>query len=144
MKAAGRLAGAAGLAEPLTYWPVTERLRRYKSIWKSARGLADDLSFDLTFGVWKQPVALALMTDHQAAYNWSPKVFAVIGDGHGFLGTLIRRRVRHSRVYCMDLPKILVLQAHTHEIEGRSSSMSVLSTKSEKLADITFVQPKGI
>ena len=122
MKAAGRLAGAAGLAERLTYWPETARLRRYKSIRKSARSLAHDLWFDLTFDVWKQSVALALMTDHQAAYNLSPKVFAVIGDGHEFLGGLIRRHVRHSRVYCIDLPKILVFQAHTHEIMDRGYS----------------------
>lgn len=144
MDEGGRLARAAGMVERLTYWPVTTRIRSYASIWRTARRLAHDLSVDLRFDVWKQSVALALLADHWAAYSLSPRTFAVIGDGHGFLGALIRRHFPHSLVYCIDLPKILVFQAHTHELADPGASMSLLSTKPDRPTAITLVQPKDI
>lgn len=92
------------------------RLHSYPPIWKESKSLAEDRSFDLTFAVWKQSVALSLPTDYWAAYNLAPRVFAVIGDGYGFSGALIRRHFPNSRVYSVDLPKILLFQAHAHEI----------------------------
>jgi len=122
---------------------VTARLRSHASIWKKAKRLADDLTFDLTFDVWKQSVALSLLADHWAANNLSPRIFAVIGDGYGFLGALIRRHFPDSRIYSIDLPKILVFQARTHELADAGASMSIMSEKSAPAA-ITFVQPKDL
>ena len=87
----GRLNRAARLVERLTYWPVTAGLRSHASVWRTASRLAQELSLDLTFDVWRQSVALALLADHQNAYDLSPRTFALIGDGDGFLGALIRR-----------------------------------------------------
>ena len=111
---------------------------------RTARCLAHDLSVDLTFDVWKQSVALSLLADHWTDYNLSPSTFAVIGDGHGFLAALIRRHVPQSRVYCIDLPKILVFQARLHELADRSASMSIMSKESVRPTAVTFVLPKDV
>jgi hypothetical protein len=96
---------------------------------------------DLTFDVWKQSVALAVLVDHWTAFNLSPKTFALIGDGYGFLGALIRRHLPDARIYSIDLPKILVFQAYTHERAGSGASMSIMSTR-QRPTSITFVQPQ--
>lgn len=144
MNTGGRLSRAASLVQRLTYWPVTARLRNYAPIWRTARHLAYDLSTDLTFDVWRQSVALALLADHWAANNLSPKTFAVIGDGHGFLGALIRRHFPDARVYLIDLPKMLVFQAHTHELAGLGSAMSIMSTNSATPTAATFILPEHV
>ena len=144
MDVGGRLGRAASVVERLTYWRVTARLRSHASVWRTARRLARDLSVDLTFDVWRQSVALALLADHWTAYDLSPRTFAVIGDGHGFLGALVRRHLPQSRVYCIDLPKILVFQARTHELADRSATISIMSSKSVRPTAITFVLPKDV
>lgn len=144
IRVGGRVGRAARLFERLTYWPVITRLRSHRSVWKTTRRLADDLSVDLTFDVWRQSVVLGVLADHWTAYDLSPRTFALIGDGHGFLGALIRRQFPQSRVYCIDLPKMLVFQARTHELAERSASMSMMSTNSVRPTAITFVLPKDV
>ena len=137
------LGQAAHLLQRITYSRVTSRLHSYKSVWRTAIRLARDLQFDLTFDVWKQSVALAVLADHWAAHNLSPRTFAMIGDGYGFLGALVRRRLPESRIYCIDLPKTLVFQAHTHEQADRTAKMSIVS-KDGGVADVNFVLPQHI
>ena len=103
-----------GVLERLSYRPVTSRLRSYPALWRAAQHLARDLSFDLTYDVWRQTAALAVLADHWAAFGLSPRRFALIGDGHGFLGALIHRLRPDAVLYCIDLPKMLVFQAQTH------------------------------
>ncbi len=144
MKVGGRLGRAARLVERLTYWPVTARLRCHPLVWRTAKQVAHDLSADLTYDVWRQSVALATLADHWAAYGLSPRTFAIIGDGHGFLGALIRRYVPQSRVYCIDLPKMLVFQARTHELADSGGSISIISSNSTSHHDVTLVLPKDV
>lgn len=130
--------------ERLSYWQLTAGLRHYPSVWQAAKRLARDLSFRLTFAVWKSAVALAVLADHWTEYRLSPRTFALIGDGYGFLGALIRRYQPGSRMYCIDLPKTLVFQAQTHEMADRRVSLSVLSTDGVAGADVVFVLPQDV
>lgn len=130
--------------ERLSYWPLTARLRDYPSVWQTTKQLARDLSCGLTFDVWKFSVILWILVDHWRAHQLSPRTFAMIGDGHGFLGALIRRYLPGVRLYCIDLPKTLVFQAHLHERAGRGATMAVLSTGSAPGADVTFVLPQDV
>ena len=130
--------------ERLSYRRVTDRLTSYPTIWKTASNLAHDLSFPLSFDVWRQSVALAVLVDHWAAYNLSPKTFAVIGDGHGFLGALIRRRFPQSKVYSIDLAPLLILQAHTHESTNPDATISVVSPQKLEPTDVSLVLPQDV
>ncbi len=132
------------MVERWTYRHTTAGLKSYRSVWRTAITLASDLSFDLTFDIWKQAVALALLTDHWEANNLSPRTFALIGDGYGFLGALIRRRIRETRIYCIDLPKMLVFQAHTHELADPSAKMSLLRRSESGGPDVVFALPQDI
>ena len=139
------LAQAAKAFERLSYRKVTARVDSYNSMWRTARGLARDLSFDLTFYVWRQAVALAVLVDHWNKYNLAPSTFALIGDRHGFLGALIRRWFPESRVYCIDLPKILIFQARTHDLAEGPSRMATISRNSGVVdGNIIFVPPQDI
>lgn len=135
---------ALHLVERLSYRSVTSRLRNYPSVWQAAKRLAFDLSGIPNFNVLKSACALAVLTDHWAAYGLSPKVFVLIGDGYGFLGALIRRHLPGTRLYCVDLPKMLVFQARIHELADDGTSMSVLSKAGGGLADIMFVLPQDV
>lgn len=134
---------ALHVLERISYRRLTDRLGYYPTIWRSARQLAEDLSFGLTFDVWKCAVVLAVLADHWTLYGLSPKTFALIGDGYGFLGALIRRYLPGIRIYCIDLPKTLVFQARTHEIADREATMSVLPANGGP-TEITFVLPQNV
>ena len=127
--------------ERLTYWNVTSPLKSYPPVWRMARRLAADLKFDLTFDVWRQAVALSVLTDHWAAYGLSHQTFALIGDGYGFLGALIRRQFPESRVYSIDLPKILIFQARTHQLANPHDTLLV---GGKETGDVVMVQPDEV
>lgn len=91
-----RLAGIVKGLDRLSYWSVTTKLRSYPRIWAETKRLARDISADLTHNVWEQTVALAVLLDHWQEHNLSPRVFAMIGDGHAFLGALIKRHFPES------------------------------------------------
>lgn len=131
-------------AERVSYQQVAARLKNYRSVWRTATNLASDLSFDMTFDVWKQAIALAVLEDHWAEHDLLPRTFALIGDGYGFLGTLIRRRFPKSRLYCIDLPKMLVFQAHTHELADPAGKMSLLRRSESEGAAVVFALPQDI
>lgn len=130
--------------QQVSYGPVTRSLRHYPEIWRAVKRLARQLSFDLTFDVWKCGAALAVLMDHWSAQGLAPQRFAMIGDGYGFLGALIRRVLPGSRIYCIDLPKMLVFQAHTHERADRAARLSHLSGPETLEAEVTFVAPDDI
>lgn len=37
----------------------------------------------------------------------------MIGDGHGFLGALVRRVIPDAHIYSVDLPKMMVWRSRT-------------------------------
>lgn len=102
--------------ERLSYVQTTLRLRSYPRAWKAAKVLARDLHGGLTYPVFKAAAALAVLMDHWQRQQLSPRTFAFIGDGSGFLGALILRLFPEARAYCIDLPKMLVFQARTHQV----------------------------
>lgn len=132
------------LVERLSYRSVTSRLKSYAPVWRMSKQLAHDLSGVVNFYVFKSTCALAVLTDHWLAYGLSARTFALIGDGYGFPSALIRRWQPGSRLYCIDLPKMLVFQASTHEKADPGATMSVLSANHSNRADITFVVPEDI
>lgn len=132
------------LVERLSYRSVTSQLKSYAPVWRMSKQLAHDLSGVFNFYVFKSTCALAVLTDHWLAYGLSPRTFALIGDGYGFLSALIRRWQPGARLYCIDLPKMLVFQASTHEKADPGATMSVLSANRSDGADITFVLPEDI
>lgn len=141
--APGRIHHTLNTIERFAYWRITRQIKSYRSIFKAATQLARHLSFDMTFDVWKQSVVLAILKDHWIEYNLEPKTFALIGDGYGFLGALIRCLIPDAYIYNIDLPKTLVFQAVTHSSVFPTRAMSVMSTASGH-ADTTFVLPKDI
>jgi hypothetical protein len=132
--------------ERLSYRPVTSRLSSYRRVWAVARRLARQLGFGLTFDIWRQAVALALLTDHWDAQGLLPRRFAFFGDGYGFLSALVRRMRPESSVYCIDLPKTLVFQACTHTRAEPGASMTMLLPGRIAAADskVCFVVPPAV
>lgn len=138
-------ASAANMLERLSYYPVTKQIRNYPTVWAQAKRLARDLSFDLTYAVWNQTMAMATLMDHWQEHGLSPRVFALIGDGHGFLGALIKRHFPESRIYQIDLPKILVFQARTHELANSGAMVSLTTPEDWSVVkDICFVAPQHV
>ena len=129
--------------ERFSYRSATKRIQSYSEIFAISKILTKDLSFDLTYNVWNQTTAVSVLTDHFRQYNLSPNVFALIGDGHGFMGALIKRGFPKSKIYEIDLPKVLVFQANTHNI-AKSGRMTTLTDKKhlDNEADIIFVPPQ--
>lgn len=123
----GIRARALHAVERLSYRSVTFQSKSYSRIWRVARHLAHDLQGGPNFYVFKSACALAVLADHWTVHGLSPKTFAVIGDGYGFLGALIRRYLGDVRLYCVDLPKMLVFQSRTHEMSDPEVTMRVLS-----------------
>jgi hypothetical protein len=131
--------------ERLSYRSVTARYRSFSWVWPMAITLARDLSSDPNFNVFKSACALAVLADHWTARGVSPTTVVVIGDGHGFFGALIRRYLPGSRLYCIDLPKMLVFQARLHEQADPDAVLGIAGPLgSAGTADVTFVQPQDI
>ena len=129
--------------ERASYQSVTAKLRNYPDVWNAAKRLVRDLSASPNFNVLKSVCALAILVDHWQAHGISPKTFALIGDGYGFLGALVHRWDRRARLYCIDLPKTLIFQARTHEIADSGVSMAtMISGHSISDATVTFVAPQ--
>lgn len=129
--------------ERLSYWRYTRHLKTYKSIRQVAKRLAAELSFNETFDIWKQIVALSVLCEHFAEFDLKPQTFVLIGDGHGFLGALIHRVFTQARIYSIDLPKVLVFQACTHKLADPHASTSIVG-KDSTPSDISFVHPSDI
>jgi hypothetical protein len=89
-------------------------------------------------------VALAVLAGHWAAHHLAPQTFALLGDGYGFLGALIRRWHRPARVYCIDLPKMLVFQAATHLRAEPGAHLAVMAGGAGAAGEVTFVAPDDI
>jgi hypothetical protein len=137
----GRRGRVAGLIGRWSFRRVTQALDSFPRVYGLAKNLADDLSADLTFDVWRQAVSLALLQDHWAAHQLHPTTFALIGEGYGFLGALIRRAIPEARIYYIDLPKILVFQADTHRKADPEAKMTLLQNGVD---EICFVLPHQI
>lgn len=132
------------LVERLSYLGYTRRSPNYRDTWSAARQLAGELSFGLTLDVWRQSVVLAVLRDHWREQGLSPSTFALIGDGHGFLGALIRRCVPAATIYCIDLPKMLAFQVRTHEIAGARSMSLLDGPRRSDPSDVIFVPPQHV
>lgn len=138
------------LVERLSYLFVTSKLRCYRHVWRVAKPLAREISGGRNFNVtvFRSACALAVLADHWKTFGLSPRIFALIGDGSGFLGALIRRWKPNSLLYCIDLPKTLIFQAHLHEMVDRKATMSLCATgkigNRGRTTNITFVLPQDI
>lgn len=115
--------------ERASYWPVTATLSSFRTIWNLARRLTGELGGHPNFYVLKSACALSVLADHWAAHRLSPVTFALIGDGQGFLGSLIRRYRPGARLYHIDLPKALAFQMRTHERNDPRVRMSLLADR---------------
>ena len=131
--------------ERLSYRSVTSQLRSYPAVWQAAKRLTGDLSVHPSFTVLKCACALATLVDHWTMHGISPRTFALIGDGFGFLGALIHRWDPNARLYCIDLPKTLVFQARTHEAADRTVRLSRLAAHpTDHDATVVFVLPQEV
>lgn len=134
---------ALNFLERFTYHSVSSPLSSYAGIWKEAKQLASDLSVSLSNTIWNNCIVLAILADHWKKYRLNPKTFCLIGDGYGFLGTMISR-LFPGRIYCVDLPKILLLQAHTHLAANPGKKFGVVTSADRNPADVHFVIPQEI
>ncbi len=151
-----RPAGFASLPRPTlrgrAVWAVerslharaTRSLESFPEVWRSAQRLARDLRGGANFHVFKFACALAVLTDHWRRHGLSPKTFALIGDGEGFLGALIGRRHPEARLYYVDLPRQLVFQAATQERANPGRSLGVPAREGALQARCVFVPPGEI
>lgn len=146
--------------ERLSYAKVTARLASHTRV----RAAATRLSSDLSRGIprlastkrwfWAARLsherifvtALAVLLDHFQQHSLMPRTFAVIGDGDGFFGTLVRRCLPGIRLYCIDLPKTLVFQARTHEKADPGARMSLFrpGPVRDAAADVVLVLPMDV
>ncbi len=131
--------------ERLSYARLTRGLRSYPSVWRATKRLARELSFGLTFDVWKPAVVASLLLDHFTAHELRPRTFTVIGDGYGFLGALIRRMLPGVRIYCVDLPTTLLFQVRTHEAADPSARLALFDGDRQAApGDVSFVLPQAV
>lgn len=133
--------------ERWSYRSVTAQLHSYPDMWRVAKRLAWQLAGGphLTFQVFKSACALSVLADHATTWRLEPQTCLLIGDGCGFLGALLRRRWAGVRLYCVDLPRSLVLQARTHLGADHSVAMAVLGSKPPQTpATVNFVLPQHL
>ena len=131
--------------EHLSYRPVTARYRSFAAIWPLAERLARRLGGAADFGVFKSAAVLSLLSDHWLDLRLQPKTFALIGDGFGFLGALIRELRPNAVLFNIDLPRMLVFQARTLErADPRATTGVLLPTGASSERQITFVPPDAI
>lgn len=131
-------------AERFSYRSLTQSLDSYPVMWRAAKRLARELSFALTFDVWKPAVILSILWDHWMTYDVMPRTVMVIGDGYGFLGALIHRQWPSARIYCVDLPKTLAFQVRTHETADPAATKSLLTDTRGPISEIMFVCPQHV
>ena len=140
--------GARGRAlaalERVSYRPAVRRIRSFGRVWPEAQRLAHDLGAAPNFNVLKSACALGVLMDHWDEYGLRPTTFTLIGDGFGFFGALARRLVPDARFYCVDLPKLLVVQAQTHAHADPAASTSVLSAGQHADGQIVYVLPSDV
>ena len=133
------------VVERWSYRGVTAQLSSFDRSWALAKVLAADLGCGLTYDVWKYSVILAVLADHWQTHHLSPTTFAVIGDGHGFLGALVRRFVPGAHLYCIDLPKTLAFQLATqHKADPRAILALISGGDGARTADVSFVLPQAV
>ncbi|HBH97588.1 MAG TPA: hypothetical protein DDX89_07380 [Candidatus Omnitrophica bacterium] len=132
-------------------WSYRKTLKRFASfaaVWRLMERLVHDLGGGADFYALKTACVLATLADHWANDRLSPQVFALIGDGSGLLGALIRRFAPSSRVYSIDLPKALVFQATTHRTADPAGQMGVLTGRDQEMpsasAQVLFVLPQAL
>lgn len=125
------------LLDRISYRRVTQGIRSYPPVWEATQRLARDLSGGLTFNVFKSAAAAALLSDHWQEHRLSPRTFLLIGDGAGFLGALLRRLVPSARIYSVDLPRMLLIQAGTYRKADPAAGDRVTFVSPEDLERIS-------
>lgn len=136
--------------EQFSYIPVTARFKSFPRMWRSAHKLARRLKVDITRHEWSSAVVLSILADHFAQHHLIPKTFALIGDGDGFLGALLREYFLSQpiRIYTIELPKTLIFQACMYHAADPALKTAVLSPAGVKgncrKADVIFVHPEQI
>ena len=132
------------LAEWWSYRAARRGWASFPSVWASALRLVRELGGGPDFSTWKSAAVLATLTDHWAAEGLAPRTAVMIGDGSGFLGALLRRVAPEVRLYCVDLPKILIFQARMHEQADPRARLSLLWTPGWAEADVVLVPPQDM
>ena len=127
--------------ERWSYRRVTCSLRSYRSVSQTAAGVCRDLGVSSNFNVFKSVCALSVLVDHWDEHGLRPRTAALIGDGFGFFGTLLRRVIPDIRLYCIDLPRQLVFQARMHELADPDATRTVLAAERTAAADLTYLLP---
>lgn len=130
--------------ERWSYRQITSSYPSFSKVWRVAAALARDLGGIANFHVLTSACAVALLADHCERYELAPRYFAVIGDGDGYLGALIRRYFRPSQLYSIDLPKMLLFQFRTHEQLDRETRIALLGHRSDRPSSVTLVLPSDI
>ncbi len=120
---------------------ASSECRSFADTHTTAIRLARDLRLGYTYDVWRQTVALSVLRDHWEEYDLQPQSFLMIGDGHGFLGALVRRVIPDAHIYSVDLPKMLVFQAVTY---AHSDPVACLNVGASAESDVDFLKPEDI
>lgn len=130
-------------AERLSYRSVSRRYRHYKPVWSAGTQIAGELGGHVTSSAFAAILALALLLDHFEDRKIRISTAVIIGDGAGFLSALLRRLKPDTRLYCVDLPKMLVFQARSHLLTSKAS-LSVASDRGEAPSMTNFVSPDAV
>lgn len=133
---------ALHLAEWWSYRAVRRGWRSFPRVWASTRRLARALGGGPGISTFTYAGALATLADHWQACDLAPRTAVVIGDGIGFFGALLRRIVPGVRLYCIDLPKLLVFQARTHGQADPQARLALLGSARWAEAEVVLVCPQ--
>jgi hypothetical protein len=131
------------LAERLSYRKVSRQYRNYEKVLSAGSDVARDLGGTITNSAFIATLAASLLLDHIENQRLTVSSVVIIGDGAGFLGTLLRRLLPNSRLYCIDLPKMLVFQAQAHILTSKAR-LSVMTSQTGEPAQTTFLVPDAI
>ena len=130
-----------GIVGRWSHRKASSECRSFADTHTTAIRLARDLSLGYTYDVWRQTVALSVLRDHWEEYDLQPQSFLMIGDGHGFLGALVRRVIPDAHIYSVDLPKMMVFQAVTY---AHSDPVACLNVGASAESDVDFLKPEDI
>lgn len=131
----------------LSYRSVVAPLKYFPYVWESSKRLVRILNVCLGFNHFKNAVALSIIKEHCDEHSLFPNTFALIGDGGGFFGALVREYFPNARIYFIDLPKCLVFQVRTQEVVAREcthTQMQLFDGKNNKPSQVNFVLPGAI
>ncbi|MCP4608404.1 MAG: putative sugar O-methyltransferase [Planctomycetes bacterium] len=96
-----------------SYWLRLPHRMENLNLLKSSIGFTKRMGLPFTYDCFRQVCSLGLVNQYMAQKNQNGKLnVIIIGDGYGFLASLIKEIYPRSTILLVDLGRILLFQAH--------------------------------